>query len=216
MGVACVVESVSAAFVAEPAPRSPPLACVLGGIRKLACASADLGTGVTYLSEPLKLNKQAASLEMHDPQMHKTQGCRKNEGSAETGSCEPSAERADLGSYLTNLEASCKVKHGAHSQYEQEMNAEWDGKSHSEKARHERFCFVAAGHALRRTAALMQAGVYGHPAGPALITGSAQALSSKRYYQPNVSQRHAPVGDICCHHRRGNAMIGRVGAGLLG
>ena len=96
------------------------------------------------------------------------------------------------------------------------MNAVWDGKSHSEKARHARFCFVAAGHALRRTAALMQAGVYGHPASPAQITGSAQALSSKRYYQPNVSQRHAPVGDICCHHRRGHAMIGRVGAGLLG
>ena len=44
-------------------------------------------------------------------------GCRKNEGIAETGSCEPSAERADLGSYLANFEASCKVMHGAHSQY---------------------------------------------------------------------------------------------------
>ena len=54
MDVACDAESRNAAFVAKPAPHLPPLACALGDIRKLACASADLGTGATYLSEPLE------------------------------------------------------------------------------------------------------------------------------------------------------------------
>ena len=45
MDVACDTESGYAAFVAKPAPNLPPLACALEDIRRLACASADLGTG---------------------------------------------------------------------------------------------------------------------------------------------------------------------------